>query len=450
MLADVIKSVMSSVLFSVLSSTSLSWMWANGEPGFWFDPSDFSTLYQDSAGTTPVTAAGQSVGLIRDKSGRGNHATAAGTKRPTLGRHPASGIRNLYTNTGFAGGATGTPGTAPTGWTIGFATGSIIAITADAALGGNSVTVSATAARQFLHQQFSPAAGTTWTLSADVVLSQTLRMDTCIVFASQPADATQTFFLNGAQVSNLTQIPAGAHKVAVRLVVGATAGTGIQARVGIGCSGLATGSVKVMNPQREAGAVATAYQKVVSAFDVTESPYRDLWYLGFDGVDDALVTSTITPGTDKVQVFAGVRKLSDAATGVLVETSADSGTNAGSFQIRAPSGAASNYLMGPRGATAQALGTYSPYVAPVSNVLALIADLSGSTFGRINGASNTIVGATGGGNFLAYAINIGARAGTSLFFNGRLYGLIGRFGPNLSAGQIANTESWLNAKTGAY
>ena len=36
--------------------------------GAWFDPSDLSTLYQDAAGTVPVTAVGQPVGLVLDKS----------------------------------------------------------------------------------------------------------------------------------------------------------------------------------------------------------------------------------------------------------------------------------------------------------------------------------------------------------------------------------------------
>lgn len=61
------------------------WLFQAGEAGFWYDPSDMSTQFQDSAGTTPVTAAGQPVGKINDKSGRGNHlvqATAA--SRPTL------------------------------------------------------------------------------------------------------------------------------------------------------------------------------------------------------------------------------------------------------------------------------------------------------------------------------------------------------------------------------
>jgi len=41
-----------------------------GLPGLlaWYDPSDLSTLFQDAAGTTPVTSAGDPVGLMLDKS----------------------------------------------------------------------------------------------------------------------------------------------------------------------------------------------------------------------------------------------------------------------------------------------------------------------------------------------------------------------------------------------
>ena len=37
-------------------------------PDVWYDPSDLSSLFQDSAGTTPVTALEQPVGLMMDKS----------------------------------------------------------------------------------------------------------------------------------------------------------------------------------------------------------------------------------------------------------------------------------------------------------------------------------------------------------------------------------------------
>lgn len=59
---------------------------ASGEQGIWLDPSDFSTMFQDSAGTIPVTATGQSVALLKDKSGRGNdvHNINASSHYPVL------------------------------------------------------------------------------------------------------------------------------------------------------------------------------------------------------------------------------------------------------------------------------------------------------------------------------------------------------------------------------
>lgn len=61
-------------------------LFSNGEGGAIYDPSDMSTMYQDSAGTTPVTAAGDPVGRIEDKSGNGIHAVqdVDNSYRPTL------------------------------------------------------------------------------------------------------------------------------------------------------------------------------------------------------------------------------------------------------------------------------------------------------------------------------------------------------------------------------
>lgn len=58
-------------------------LFSQGEQGAWYDPSDLPTLYQDAAGTIPVTADGQPVGLMLDKSGNGNHATqSVAARRP--------------------------------------------------------------------------------------------------------------------------------------------------------------------------------------------------------------------------------------------------------------------------------------------------------------------------------------------------------------------------------
>ena len=66
----------------------ISWF-LKGEPGAWYDPSDLTTLFQDSAGTTPVTAVEQPVGLMLDKS----RGLALGAE--------------LVTNGDFSNGATG-------------------------------------------------------------------------------------------------------------------------------------------------------------------------------------------------------------------------------------------------------------------------------------------------------------------------------------------------------
>lgn len=72
--------------------TSLVWdrdaaikaLFTGGKQGVFLDPSDLSTMFQDAAGTVPVTANGDPVGLIRDKSGNGNHATqTVSAARPT-------------------------------------------------------------------------------------------------------------------------------------------------------------------------------------------------------------------------------------------------------------------------------------------------------------------------------------------------------------------------------
>jgi hypothetical protein len=53
----------------------ISALFANGEVGAWYDPSDISTLWKDTAGTDPVTAATDPVARIDDKSGNGKHLT---------------------------------------------------------------------------------------------------------------------------------------------------------------------------------------------------------------------------------------------------------------------------------------------------------------------------------------------------------------------------------------
>jgi hypothetical protein len=53
----------------------------SGNAGGWWSAADLATLYQDSAGTVPVTGADQPVARIEDKSGNGNHLLQAAASR---------------------------------------------------------------------------------------------------------------------------------------------------------------------------------------------------------------------------------------------------------------------------------------------------------------------------------------------------------------------------------
>src|SRR5690606_25164480 len=71
-------------------------LFANGEQGFYCDPNDLSTMFQDAAGAIPVTGAGQPVGLIRDKSGQNNHAyQTTSASRPILRQNAVTGANYL-------------------------------------------------------------------------------------------------------------------------------------------------------------------------------------------------------------------------------------------------------------------------------------------------------------------------------------------------------------------
>ena len=96
------------------SETVMKKLFSNNEQGFFYDPSDLSTMFQDAAGTIPVTAAGQPIGLIRDKSGRDNHAySTTSSRRPIFEQKPILGA-NFVTDSTLA---------EPSKWNTGAASG---------------------------------------------------------------------------------------------------------------------------------------------------------------------------------------------------------------------------------------------------------------------------------------------------------------------------------------
>lgn len=387
----------------------------------------------------------------------GNHATqATSAQRPTYGVNPITGTRNLYTYTeqfdNAIWGKTSGPVTvaadvivAPNGTITAdkvqetTATADFFAISANPSpvLFSSSYTWSCyikAAERSFVAVNFS-AIGVTGafnlTTGATQVNSGPMTLSTvdvgngwwrCIATFSTPASGTNLLY----------HIISPALSLSVGVTVG-TAGYGFY----------------IWGAQIEQSATATAYQKVVSQYEVTQAGVQSVGYLRFDGVDDGMVTPTITPGIDNVQVFAGVRKLSDAARGILVELGPPTAT--GTFRVEAPNAAAPTYAFTSTGTIAVGIGP-STFPSPDTAVLTAQGGISTDTaILRRNGAQVSQSSADQGtGNYSGAAIYIGRRNGTDLPFNGRLYSLITRFGPNLTDGQIASTESWVNSRTGAY
>lgn len=148
------------------------------------------------------------------------------------------------------------------------------------------------------------------------------------------------------------------------------------------------------------------------------------YYLAFDGTDDFLQTNNIDfTTTDKVSLFAGVRKLSDLGSRLIVELSEDPG-NIGSFSLLAPgsSGAYSYSAAANKGSLIQTGGgSFAP--SPDSSVVT--AKVSNNISISTNGVLRSEVAAAGSSNFSQKPLYIGRRGGTSLSFNGHLYGLIG-------------------------
>jgi len=201
------------------------------------------------------------------------------------------------------------------------------------------------------------------------------------------------------------------------------------------------------------GLIGPTYQRVVDA--ATYDAVGFLPYLEFNGLSWSMSTNSIDfSAGDKVTVWAGVRKLSDPALGIITELGPVVDTNNGSFAVGASIAAAQRYVSALRGT---ALAYYEPatYAAPVTNVLATSFNIAGAAISdeispRVNGIleqDNPSGANAGTGNFGNYPLFIGARNNASAFFQGWMYSLTVR-GAQSSASEISAMESWVAGKTG--
>lgn len=416
-------------------------LFANGEQGGWFEANDSTTLFTDVAGTTPVTTPGDAIALQLDKSGRGNHRTQATTAaRPLYALHPVGGVRNLlqYTEDG-------------SNWT----TLNLSQATLD-----GEITLTENAESSVVHRAFIASDSVSdeaniirfevkpngrtklrvWVFSGSLNVNIDVENQTLLDKHASMGVPSFSTTPDGFTVVTFT---GPSNRIFNQLNFLLLDDAGNASYTGDGTSGLI-----IRKPQLELGSTATNYQRVGSFLDVSEEGKARRGRLWYNGTSHFMQTPTITPGTDKVQVFAGVRKLSDAARGVLVEHSASAAANNGSLVVTAPDAASATFAFESKGTTlVSAVDT--GIAAPATRVLTGLGDISGdSAILRINGVQEAISTAEQGtGNFLAYPLYFGARAGTSLFFGGYEDTSIVRFGPTPDDTTISKVESYVVSKT---
>lgn len=401
-------------------------LFAAGEQGFWYDPSDFSTLFQDSTGLTPVTAVEQPLGKVLDKSGRGNDAIQAiAANRPVL-----SARVNLLTKTEDYT-------VAP--WTTSSATRvSTTAIAPDTSNTAASYTFGVNGVF-YTSASFSLIAGSPVVTS--VWLKASANISFPFLYNGLSNGANNTIYTGGnVPLTNAWQ----------KFTFSATAAgadTGLYMLFGgAGYSGPET--VSIWHPQLETRASATTYQRVNTSADYDSVGFPV--YIKFNGTNSTMSTGAINfSATNKVSVFTGLRKASDAAQGMVLELSATDVSNAGTFNLQAPIGASATYGFDSKGTVL--VPTQATAAAPVTSLITGQGDIGApSNIIRINGVQQaTSAVSQGTGNYGNYPIYIGARGGSSVYFNGDIYSLIVR-GAASSASEVNNTETYVNNKTKAF
>jgi len=152
-------------------------------------------------------------------------------------------------------------------------------------------------------------------------------------------------------------------------------------------------------------------------------------------------------GTDKMSLFSGLSKVSDAAVSIVAELSLSSVTNNGSFYLAVPGSAGvGNYAFSSKGTTPST--PTAVIAAPDTAVITGLSDISApfSTIRR-NAVASTSTGSQGTGTFLSYPLYFGRRNNATLPFNGRIFQLIIR-GAATDSVTVTNAEQYVAQKTG--
>ena len=277
-------------------------LFAGGKVGGMWDMGDTSTLFQDAAGATPVTAVTQPIGRVNDKSGLGNHATQA-----TAGSRPLfSALKNLLVKTeqlddgGLNSGI--------------WKRRANVVVTPNQGSGGfsdldrieNSV---GSGAHEGLYQATAVAAANK-TFTAQVTLAAVSGTTTAVLFIGAFGGGD----VGNSAVVSLTTTP-------TTFTVSHTFGAGAVGNCYLEIAPNVVGvPILAGRAQLEFGAIATSYQRVNTASDYDTVGFPA--FAQFDATDDALLFPAITFGGAFNTFVAG--KLTGGTLGVHLWRTADS------------------------------------------------------------------------------------------------------------------------------
>ncbi|WP_369650219.1 MULTISPECIES: hypothetical protein [unclassified Variovorax] len=543
---------MASVIAGIFASTAA---------GVWYDPSDFSSMYQDSVGTTQVTAVEQPVGLMLDKSkgmtrsaelvGNGNFEDGSTGWTPGTG-WSITGGRAEVNNAGSAshcvsttangtvitvgkfyevvytvqvtagaiqmdvGGGTAPAANSPIGpvtrraivrATAGFgfriygnatAVGWVDDVSVKE-IPGNHILMATTTARPVLSarvnqlvysEQFDNAAGWSLLQAGTASLPVVTANYAVAPDGTTTADRLQFAINGGTTTSDLSQINPAA---GVPTVVGAayvssvwmktndgttktigctivsggtvlvsvtptwqrfsftgnaTAATSTAMRIRLRGSESDTADISVWGAQFEPGSSPGNYQRINAATD-----YNTIFfplYLRFDGVDDYMSTPTAVPmgAISTFDTSCAFAREQNAAIAALIEYGNGSTAPDGSFAYFAPLSAdTATNLFRLRGTV-----TIQNAVAQATNmpvVMSARAVINSGFVMRYNAGTVATNGTSQAGALTDQILYLGARAGASLPFKGRFYGLM-IVGRRLSPDEMFKAERFLGQKSGVF
>lgn len=515
-------------------------LFATGQQGAWYEPSDFATMFQDVAGSTPVTAVEQPVSVMLDKRlglVRGPELVAGQTwsssgvgavggvnrvtfMAATAGSGGASAMivvgkfyEITYTISGIVNGSIGldvgggaavqraangtyterkyasASGTL-TASCAGTVTDGVFVINSCKLIDGNHVKAvnAVVSARVNLLTKSEDLTDVVWVKAAAGTTAPVVTASNKIVFPSVPAAAFAVVY----QTPSLSASMVNTASVTLRGEVGGevvwiswtpdgstysrtqctlttslqtftlpftTSGSGPQYfQLGVDTRDTSqttrpAQTIYVGTAQVQTGSVATRYQRVNTATDYDTVNFPA--YIKYNGTSTLMQTfgNVDFSATDKMTVWAGVRKLNDTA-GIVAELSADTNSNPGSMFFASGLNGSFYWFSLARG-TAGVTGSQQSGISSGSGVdtavITITHDIAGSlsTLRRNAVLGTNGTGSKGTGNFGNYPLYVGARGGASAFFSGNIYNLIVR-GAASTVGEIAATEMYVNSKTGAY